>query len=253
MDLGADNLGDVVEGVAFDANGNVLVAASTGTKAVVARLNSDGDLDDTFAGDGVFEFPDASPSHALDVKVHHFGTILVAGDLTLPGPPVDQQGLLFRLRPNGTLDPTFGGGDGWAIAGYDNRTDGLTSVSSGSNSIAVAGTSSGVADGDHEMFVARFTDRSASSVTVGVRKTRTKTIFKGKVAPNHSGQKVRVSYFRKKAGKWRLIARKSPTLNASSAYSASFRRSKATRCRVLAEFAADLDHLAGSKHAVFRC
>jgi len=251
LDLGG--FGDTAAAVALEPDGDVLVAGTDGSAAIVVRLEPDGSPDTSFAGDGTFDFPEGTASSAQDLQLHHFGSILVAGDVTLPGPPADQQGLLFRLRPDGTLDPAFGGGDGWAAAGFAGRTDGFAGLSVGSNSIAVAGTSEPAVGSDDEMFVARFKDRAASGITVTVRKKTQRAVFKGKVSPNHAGQKVRVSYFRKKAGKWRLIARKSPTLNGSSLYSASFKRSKAKKCRVVAQFAADLDHLGSSKKAVFRC
>jgi uncharacterized delta-60 repeat protein len=93
------------------------------TFMAVARFTADGHLDSTFDGDGIALFsPDATGSGLSGVKALIFqpdGKMLAAGAWVEFG----QSALaLARILPSGSLDPTFGGGDGVvAIESSDGR------------------------------------------------------------------------------------------------------------------------------------
>ena len=250
IDAPGDGTYDEATGVTVMPDGDIVVVGNTLTgAAAVVRLEPDGDPDPTFDDDGIVTFDPSSTATAMDVVRHHFGTILVAGELNEPGP--QRSGLVFRLEPDGDLDPTFGGGDGWTSMGYATRDDSLSSVAVDARSIMVAGTSAG--EGDNDVFVARLRDRDRSTISVAFARTPAKVRFTGRVTPNHSGQKVMVRFFRKQGGSFRLVGRKTPTLNASSSYSTSFARPTVATCRVMVTYGGDLHHLPSNQTRTFGC
>ncbi len=86
--------------------GLVLVLAT----APAARA-APGDLDPTFGGDGVVR-TDLSPTedHGFAVTIQPDGKIVVAGAKGIGGP--NPRFTIVRYETGGSLDPTFGGGDG---------------------------------------------------------------------------------------------------------------------------------------------
>jgi hypothetical protein len=95
--------------------------------------------------------------------------------------------------------------------------------------------------------------KSFSTTTAAVRKTTTRVKVRGTVSPAHPGKTVSVTLFRKRDGVFRRIARKTPTLTATSAYATSFARPRPGACKVKAVFAGDADHFASGKTVKFRC
>jgi uncharacterized delta-60 repeat protein len=100
--------------VALQSNGRVLVvgwenAASGNDRFIVARFRAGGAPDDSFSGDGValvhFKQGDAF-SYGLVIQPD--GKIVVVGEVD-PSSGVSNPAAI-RLRPDGTLDPTFGKG-----------------------------------------------------------------------------------------------------------------------------------------------
>jgi uncharacterized delta-60 repeat protein len=102
------------------------VTGPAGNQLGVARYLPDGTLDSMFAVDGklILETGGAS-SFAKNavVAVLPDGSILLAG--AGPGPDGSGRGdlLLAKLEPDGDLDPSFGGGDGFATVDIDGRDD----------------------------------------------------------------------------------------------------------------------------------
>jgi uncharacterized delta-60 repeat protein len=109
------DFGDVdrADGVAVQADGKIVVAGSAGGRGgpdfAVARYNADGSLDPTFDGDGKVT-TDFASSHdqGFAVALQADGKIVVAGEAFL----MDLDFALARYNTDGSLDPTFGGGDG---------------------------------------------------------------------------------------------------------------------------------------------
>lgn len=94
--------GDTANAIAFQPNGRIVVAGSSGSDFAVARLNpADGTLDTTFNGTGtaVLDIGGAADS-ANAVVIHPNGSILLAG--------TNGSDLAFlRVNGDGTLDTTF--------------------------------------------------------------------------------------------------------------------------------------------------
>jgi uncharacterized delta-60 repeat protein len=91
--------------VAVQGDGRIV---SVGTKhgdgtAVIERRRTGGALDPSFSGDGRATVAFGGPATALDVQLQLDGRILVTG-------AANGQGVAFRLRADGTLDPSFGTG-----------------------------------------------------------------------------------------------------------------------------------------------
>ena len=83
----------------------------------VARYNADGTLDSSFGGDGL-EVVTSFLGLMVNIKeavLQPDGKIVVVGRNVNPGNP---DFAVARLNANGTVDTTFGGGDGLATADF---------------------------------------------------------------------------------------------------------------------------------------
>jgi uncharacterized delta-60 repeat protein len=118
------------EGVTVQADGKIVMAGfailtQTGDFGV-ARYNGDGSLDTAFDGDGkVTTDFNAGNDHPYDVAVQVDGKIVVAGCagmLMCEDDPRDDLGLA-RYNTNGSLDTTFGGGDGKVTTDFSGDTN----------------------------------------------------------------------------------------------------------------------------------
>jgi uncharacterized delta-60 repeat protein len=96
------------QSVAIEPDGDIVVAGGTGAQFAVARYQRDGDLDQSFSGNGklVTSFPGGSAS-AYAVAVQPNGRIVAGGDLSPPS-GTNQVFALARYLPEGRLDPSFG-------------------------------------------------------------------------------------------------------------------------------------------------
>ena len=102
---------DTGEAVAVQADRKVVVAGTThgGTDIAVVRYDTDGTLDPSFDGDGIVITDLSGDDAAFAVAIQADGKILVGG-FTDDG----VSAALLRYDTDGTLDTTFGGGDGVA-------------------------------------------------------------------------------------------------------------------------------------------
>jgi uncharacterized delta-60 repeat protein len=114
---------DEAEGVALQPDGKIVVVGTGGREPAIARLDTNGTLDDTFAGDGKSAvdfggtFDDGSA-----VAVQPDGKLVMTGYSYL--------GADFgigRFQPNGLLDTTFADG-GKAVAGFGGNPDASQAV-----------------------------------------------------------------------------------------------------------------------------
>jgi uncharacterized delta-60 repeat protein len=106
---------DVANAVAIQTDGRIVVAGRAGADArarfAMARYLADGTLDTTFGGgDGTLRTRVGDHSVAYALALRPDGKIVLAGWST-PGPNFT----LARYRKDGTLDPSFGGGDGIVV------------------------------------------------------------------------------------------------------------------------------------------
>ncbi|MBP7475231.1 MAG: hypothetical protein KA810_08245 [Pyrinomonadaceae bacterium] len=108
-------------GVAIQADGKIVVvgASVTGTNsdASIVRYNTDGTLDTTFDGDGKVVTAFFSRfDELIAVKILSDQKILALGRYQFSNTNSGFLGVLARYNTDGSLDTTFGGGDGFAQA-----------------------------------------------------------------------------------------------------------------------------------------
>lgn len=140
--------------VTFDGSGRLLVTGSAfypslGWVVFVVRvLYPACTRDPAFDGDGYFTFDGADELFGLaiattTVVVQTFPVerIVVAGEARFGGGGDGADLLLLRLRGDGTLDPGFGGGDGWAVHDFAGETNALAALAvDGAGRLVLAGT-----------------------------------------------------------------------------------------------------------------
>ena len=137
--------------------GNTRAAGETWQRVTVVRYLNSGARDTSFSGDGVVatDLPEVTAEHADALALQADGKLVVAG--TAYGPNSGQNFALLRYAADGSLDPTFGGGDGWLTT--DIATwDGARAVAvQGDGRIVAAGTAEwGFAPSFTDMAVARY-------------------------------------------------------------------------------------------------
>ena len=153
---------DSAEDLLLAPGGKLLVTGQGGT----ARLNADGTPDSTFGGgDGVAQ---GISGRALAVQAD--GKVLVAGGTTLDGSVANDFGLT-RLNANGTVDATFGGGDGHVSVDFGGSDNANAVAALPDGRILVAGYRDNlrnrVGDNLGDFAVARFTAAGALDTTFG--------------------------------------------------------------------------------------
>ena len=101
-------------GVAVQPDGKVVVVGrsyrqSEGGTAGIVRFNSDGTIDRSFSGDGMLLMLKGYYSAANAVSIRPNGKIVVAGWEYTEVNDMGRTFSLYRVRPGGTLDKSFGG------------------------------------------------------------------------------------------------------------------------------------------------
>jgi uncharacterized delta-60 repeat protein len=96
--------------MAVQADGKIVltgyVNGQVNVDVVLIRLNTDGSMDTSFGGgDGIFTYDSGSADNARDVHILSDGKIILVGN-------TNTDLLLMQFNSNGTLDTSFGGGDG---------------------------------------------------------------------------------------------------------------------------------------------
>ncbi|UQA95610.1 NHL repeat-containing protein [Streptomyces halobius] len=162
---------DIANDVAVQPDGKIIAAGRGGLNLPVvggtaqfalARYNPDGSLDATFGNGGKvqFRFFDApNTQFARNVFVQSDGKVLVSG---LAGPNEQTaSAAVARLNPDGSLDTTFGGGDGKVTLNIG--------VGSGFRGIAQQSDGKIVAVGaaNTDAFIARFNPDGSLDTTYG--------------------------------------------------------------------------------------
>ncbi len=134
VDFGNGNVYNEVNAVALQPDGRIVVAGFTdvfsnggpGTNLAVARLNSNGSLDASFNGDGkvTTDFGNNTFDAALDVEIQTDGKIVAVGHTAINF--IDMA--VARYNSNGSLDTTFGGGDGKLNIDFNTWGDAASAV-----------------------------------------------------------------------------------------------------------------------------
>jgi uncharacterized delta-60 repeat protein len=118
---------DSFNGLAVLSSGKIVVAAETeGSghgRLGLFRFTATGAPDSTFGGgDGKLTVDFGHEFSAYDLVVLGNGKLLVSGELEVTN--ANSVFLVTRLRPGGTLDSTFGGGDGFVTTQFRTGGDG---------------------------------------------------------------------------------------------------------------------------------
>jgi uncharacterized delta-60 repeat protein len=127
---------DTAAGVVVDASGRLLLFGTTSTNSsafAVARLNTDGSLDTSFGSGGKttisFGGPGVTYDTASGLTIDAAGCIIVAGTTSVNNSNTGSFAV-SRLKPDGSLDPSFGSGGETTFSfgrGYTNSYTGITS------------------------------------------------------------------------------------------------------------------------------
>ncbi|MBC8108147.1 MAG: hypothetical protein H7Z14_16295 [Anaerolineae bacterium] len=125
----------VATSVVVQADGKLVVAGTRDYRYVVTRYNGNGTLDNSFGAGGTATVGLAGIGDP-SVVVDSAGRIVVAGTEQTGG-NIDMA--VSRLNTNGTVDTTFGGGDGTALIDYGGTEIGSDVAIDASNRIVVAG------------------------------------------------------------------------------------------------------------------
>jgi uncharacterized delta-60 repeat protein len=114
-------------GAALQTDGKIVIVGTFAEKGEVRlsalRLNTDGSLDTTFAGDGVFTDA-ANGAFADAVAIQTDGKIVITGSERDAFFQFDY--VTIRLNTDGTFDTGFGGGDGKVLTGVTSTQAGGT-------------------------------------------------------------------------------------------------------------------------------
>lgn len=141
--------------VTIQADGKILVGGFAGTRGAIARLNSNGTLDASFATGGKLTTSiNASPD---GIVVIQWDGKIVFGGYVNGGKKNGYDFAVARYNPNGSVDTMFGNG-GIATADFSGLTDRIRAVAiDGNNNIVAAGSSRGSSIASQNFAVARFT------------------------------------------------------------------------------------------------
>jgi uncharacterized delta-60 repeat protein len=122
LPFGCSGLGSGITDIAIQPDGKIVVAGSHSICFALARYLSDGTLDDSFGrGDGIAEIPflasgfDVSAASALALQPD--GKVLAAGVAAIEFGR-ECRFAMIRLRADGVLNRTFGGGDGRVLTRF---------------------------------------------------------------------------------------------------------------------------------------
>jgi uncharacterized delta-60 repeat protein len=111
----------VAAAVAIQSDGKIVIAGIAFRRFALARYFPDGTLDTGFGGDGrsIISFKPAR-SAASVLAIQSDGKLIVAGSVAVGPNGRKRTGMaVARLLPDGSLDPSFGGGDGIARVTFD--------------------------------------------------------------------------------------------------------------------------------------
>jgi uncharacterized delta-60 repeat protein len=154
------------EALAIQPDDRIVLAGLEGfSDGLVVRLDPIGDLDGTFSGDGMIEVD----FHGSDDIFTAIQLDPVDGGMLAAGDALDAAGVkaaVARLRPNGTLDTAFGGGDGKWSAGVGNNTHIGGIALQGDGRILIGGSFEGP-DLDYDFLVIRLTPTGLTDGSFG--------------------------------------------------------------------------------------
>jgi uncharacterized delta-60 repeat protein len=131
-----------------------------------AARTAPGDLDPTFGGDGVVR-TDLTPAEddGYAVTIQPDGKIVVAGEVGIGGP--NPRFAIVRYETDGSLDPSFGGGDGKVSIDFTPRDDFPYAVRIQANGKIVVAGAAGYSGPNSRFALARLTSDGSLDPTFG--------------------------------------------------------------------------------------
>lgn len=135
VSLKADNADAVAGAVKAISGGRVLAGGAANGQFVVVRLRRTGSLDRSFGTNGqvVPALPGTSLRGVQSLAVFRDGRIVAAGALRQADGTT--RWAVLRLLPTGEIDPSFGGGSGYVLAGPANAQFGAMTMDRDGNVI----------------------------------------------------------------------------------------------------------------------
>ncbi|MFP3991842.1 hypothetical protein U9R90_31085 [Streptomyces sp. E11-3] len=110
-------LGDGIRGLSETSGGKILAAGAAGADSFIARYNANGTLDTGFGGgDGIVITDFGTGDHLFALEELPTGKMIAAGS-------ANSDFLLVRYNSDGTLDTSFGGGDGIVTTDFNGFSD----------------------------------------------------------------------------------------------------------------------------------
>lgn len=166
---------DAARGIAIQSDGKIVIAGTSGGPNLMAvvRYAANGTLDSTFGNGGItkIDFGNQPGSEGAALTLQPDGKIVVAGAVSTP----QNQFGVARLLPNGSLDLTFGGGDGSVITPFLNGARAHAVALQGDGRIVVAGEA-WFAQGVHGFALARYLPNGMPDTSFGMAGTLVTTI-----------------------------------------------------------------------------
>jgi uncharacterized delta-60 repeat protein len=171
---GFSNLIDFASAVAIQADGKIVEAGYACTHCgnetvydfALARYNTDGSLDTSFAGDGT-EWADLPPGDdtASDVAIQADGKIVAAGSSCCSSGHSDFA--LARYNADGSLDANFDF-DGWVLTDFGGSAAGQGVAIDSDGKIVAAGSSGSSSSGPFDFALGRYTSTGTTLPTVSI-------------------------------------------------------------------------------------
>lgn len=186
--------------LAIQADGKIVLAgvnASANTLIAVRCLTS-GNLDPAFGNNGIVNVGGSNPLGVSDAAIQSDGRIIISGYYQpnfVPQQPSPTKFALFRLLPNGSLDPEFGAGGLVQTSFPENTqqvyTDSIAGIALQPDGQIVAAGSVGSLCG-----FARYTVANKPAITTGVADAITSTgaTLHGSAIPNFADTTVYFQY-----------------------------------------------------------
>lgn len=181
--LNTQSIGGMLPKVRIDDQGRILAIGygfkpnGNSNDMVICRLDSNGVLDPTFNGNGVVFIDmtgtDTQPDQVSALDIDASGNIWLAGATRVGGTPLDNDFAVVKIRPNGSLDPSFNG-TGKKLFNPTGAAEFSRGIKVDANGKIVVGGDAGA-----NMFVMRFDSTGALDNTFNTSGTLTVTFQLG--------------------------------------------------------------------------
>ena len=178
FDVAGGNLTDVAMDVIAEPNGKFVLVGTAGFASdrdygAIARLNADGTIDASFSSVGkrTYTFFANKLNRINAIARRADGKYIAVGETGDAALPDGTASLFAQLTTNGSLDPSYGGGDGWStysinIGDAFNRNESATSITIlGNGKMLMAGKSQYGSSSDKLLaFVYRINESTIANV-----------------------------------------------------------------------------------------